>query len=191
MFSELLRQDRERSDLTVLGVVALLATIVYSALYPWRGYTVPVGLDTPVYLWSAHSAAALGLDAPGLLGRPGAFGAVATLLQLPVGGMTVIGAVQIAVIVAAALAAGALAGRVFGGRVGVIAGVTILVALFLTPLGDGYLSAAMFLASFTAGLAMVVDPARATWRASALAGASFAAGALSHPVFATIGVPVV
>jgi hypothetical protein len=176
----------------LLALAGLVAALAYALIYPWRGFTVPIGLDTPVYLWSAQHAAAFGLDAGGLLGRLGAFGAVATLLEvLPVGDLTVIAAAQVALIVVAALAAAAFTATTFGAHVVLMTGITVLVALFLTPLAYGYLSASMFLASFTAGLAVLVRSAQETWRSVVLAGALFTAGALSHPLFVTIGLPVV
>jgi hypothetical protein len=180
------------SPLAVLATAALLSVLAYALIYPWRGFSVPIGLDTPVYLWSSRHAAVFGLDAPGLLGRPGAFGTIATLFELlPTSDLTVVAAVQPAVIVTAALASAAFVAAKFGARIGLVAMITVGVALFLTPLADGYIAAAMFLASFTAGLAMLVRSCDESWRTSAMAGSLFAAGALSHPLFAMMGLPIV
>jgi hypothetical protein len=175
-----------------LAAVSLLAASAYTVIYPWRGLTVPIGYDTPVYLWSARYAATFGLDAPGLLSRPGAFGTAATLLSLmPVGDATVVAVLQVAVIVMVALAAAAFSATVFGSRAVAMAITALVVALFLTPLAMGFLSAGIFLASFTAGLAVLVRSADGPARSVVLAGALFTAAALSHPYLSLVGVFVV
>lgn len=175
-----------------LAAVSLLAASAYTLIYPWRGLTVPIGYDTPVYLWSSRYAATFGLDAPGLLSRPGSFGTGATLLGLmPVGDATVVAVLQVAVIVVAALAAAAFSATVFGARAMPMAITALVVALFLTPLAMGFLSAAMFLALFTAGLAVLVRSVNGAVRSAVVAGALFTAAALSHPYLSLVGVVVV
>jgi hypothetical protein len=179
-------------DVLWLVVVALLAASAYTLIYPWRGHTVPIGYDTPVYLWAGRYAATFGLDAPGLLARPSAFGFIAMLFSLtPTGHAAVIASLQVAVLVVAGLAAAAFSATVFGSGTITVAITSLVVTLFLTLLAEGFLSAAMFVALFSAGLAFLVRSSDETTRATPLAGALFMGAALSHPYFSLIGLPVV
>jgi hypothetical protein len=176
--------------IVVLGGIAAVATLAYTLVYPWRGFRLPIGFDAPVYLWSGLRAAAFGLDDGMLVPRPGAFGLAATLSSSPLPDMTSVASLLIAVVVAAALAAAAWVASTFGARLALAVSVTLAVTFFLTPLANGYLSAGLFLASFTAAVTVLAAATERTWRTTILVAMLLTAAGLGHPLFAVIGVPI-
>ena len=71
----------------VVGAVAALAILAfYVVVYPIKGVEVALGSDTPVYVWWARRAGALGLTAFQAGSRPGftaAFAALSDVLRMP------------------------------------------------------------------------------------------------------------
>src|SRR5207344_2280849 len=80
--SEPAGRDRRAAPIAVLGVVAVGVLAFYVVRYPVRGFRVPLGSDTPVYIWWSRLAGAVGLGPGGTGGRPGIVGLPATLSRV-------------------------------------------------------------------------------------------------------------
>jgi hypothetical protein len=166
-----------------LAAVVLLAG--YLAHILLNDYRFPIGPDGPVYAWRASYAAEVGIaEVPG--GRPGILAILLTLggaLSLePVDAVTLLGPVAA---VAVGLAGAALLEASLGPNlVRAMAG-AILTGAFAAYLAGGWLSNIVLTATFLAALAALAL-AESSWRAVAGAAALLAAGALTHPLFATV-----
>ena len=183
------RPRLDAGPIALAAVTGLLVVALFVVVYPVGGYRVPLGSDTPGYVWWARRAAALGLSAADTGGRPLTVGTMAALsgaLGLPVAAVT--SAVGPALAAALSLAAAALLHAALGPdrlRFGLAA---VLTAGFLSFLVPGYFSTLAFGACFVAALAVLAHGADRPHAATALvAGVLLGAGGAAHPQFLLVG----
>ena len=198
------RAGRRSLELGLPAAVALGVVAFYVVLYPIHGYRVPIGSDTPVYIWWTRLAGASGLGPLETGARPGIVALLATLARVT--GMTdetAAGAAAPPLAAAVALAAAAFAGRAtLSSRprrrfllVGLFTGAFLV---FLVP---GYLSTLGFGALWLAALAAAAEGFhRPTWRPVVAGGvlavtggpggaarALVAGAGLQRPLFLAVG----
>lgn len=161
-----------------------------------NGYGTPLGPDAPVYLWWTRLAGVDGLSA---VPRPGV-PALALTLQgaLHVRLTAVTAALEVALAVAVGCACWALA-RAGGADRAVSWVAGLLGGTFAVHLASGYLATLAFAVGFVAGIAVLglgdAPPALASRprggaRETVAAALLFAAAALSHPLFAPLGLAI-
>jgi len=181
----------------VLVAAALL--LAYVVVYPLFGLRVTIGSDTPVYVWWARLAGAVGMGPLGSGARPGVVGLVATLARVtPAPTAGVVAGLLPALAVATGLAAGALVDLILGPHRVRFVLVAAFTGAYLSLLADGYVSTLAFGAAFVAALACFAaalpDGNEAARRHRALAlvagGGLVAAAGLSHPLFLALGAGV-
>lgn len=170
------------------GWTAGFVLLFYVALYPIHGFHVALGSDTPVYVWWARYAGAIGIGGLGTRARPAISGLVATLARVT--GITASGIAEtLAPLLAAslALAAGALVLAALGRDRRRFALGVVLAGSFLSLMVAGYLSTLAFGTAFVAALAVAAkrtDPADHPGpRAVAAIAALVAAAGLFHLLF--------
>lgn len=174
------------SEALIVALVAALLLGFYLLVYPLRGYSFPIGADSPVYLWWTRLAGHDGLSA--VRTRPGV-PALALLLRGTLGLSDVqsIAVIGPALAAAAGLGAGSLAVLAGTGdrrRRGTWALASLLAGAFAAPLADGYLASLCFAAVFLAACALLTTGLRP---ATAGATALLSAGSLLHPAFFLLG----
>ena len=170
---------RTRTDLALLGVLAVELLLFFLLPTLRRHMQFSVGPDVPVYLWWARVGASEGISL--VRDRPG----IAVMLpvvsgtwHLPI--VAAAAGLQYAMAASVGVAATALVrGRAQGGRAGwLLAGA--LAGVFAVHLGGGFISNLGFtLAFFSAGTALAVRSRRGTDAAALLLGG----GGLVHPQF--------
>jgi hypothetical protein len=179
-------RTRGSTDLLLLGTLLLVVLGIF--LFPQflHGYTVPVGPDLPVYLWWARVGAAEGISLVGA--RPGTPVLIPTLASaFGIGLVPAVGGLQYAMGPAIAAAGAALLrGRGSGARPAWLAG-GLLVGVWATHLGGGYVANLAFVAPFLAAAAAL---ARRTRRGAVGSGILLAGGGLAHPQFFVVGVVI-
>jgi hypothetical protein len=183
---------RERRLDWLVVAVALGVLAFFLVVYPVFGYRVAIGSDTPVYVWWARRAGALGLSSSNTGGRPGLVGSVAVLSEvLRVPAAWLAAALAPALAAVAGLAGGAFAERSLGHDRARFAIGGFLVGIFLTNLVPGYLSTLAFLGLTVAALAVVAGAlANRGWGPILGAGMLGGAAILSHPLFTPLGAVV-
>src|SRR2546425_260941 len=71
-----------RRDVLIPAAVGIAVVVAFVLIYPARGYRIPLGSDTPVYVWWARLAGTVGLGSFQTGTRPGIVGLLATLAHL-------------------------------------------------------------------------------------------------------------
>jgi hypothetical protein len=174
----------------VAVAVGLGATMAFFLIvYPLHGNQVPVGFDTPVYVWWSRFAAVTGLSASALPSRPLIIGVISTLSEVTgIPTAWLISAIGPVLCVATSLTMASLVRRSFGGgRLRFIV-TFVLVAIFSTNLVIGYFSTLAFAALFLAGLTCVVDGLIEKRKWTAISGGVLMGTAgLAHPIFLGVG----
>jgi hypothetical protein len=66
----------------LLGWAVSAVLLFHVAVYPLNRWRVPIGSDTPAYVWWARYAGVTGLNAPEVAARPLIIGAIATLSEV-------------------------------------------------------------------------------------------------------------
>lgn len=179
-------QVPQASDGWWLVVVVLGLGAFWSSPYWWRGLTMPIGPDVPVYLWWARLAASEGLGAAGH--RPGAAAAILSLSSvLNIQLLPVIAALLIAAAVSLALAGGILIRAATGSRLAWLLG-TILVGLYARFLLWGFVANLILVALFLAAMAVIAQTGR---RGVATAAFLLVGAGLAHPYFYLLSVIVI
>jgi hypothetical protein len=180
---------RPWADSVHLGWAVAAALLFYVAAYPLNKGHVPIGSDTPVYVWWSRYAGVTGLGSAALPARPLIIGAIATLSDLPgtpaAWLVSVIGPV---LSVANAMAMAAFTWVALGrDRLGFI--LTLLFVSFYTMfLVAGFFSTLAFSAIFLAGLTCLVwSLVHEERRTVAGAGVLIGAAGLAHPIFMVLG----
>jgi hypothetical protein len=127
--------------------------VLYLLPHALRSLHLPLGLDAPVYIWSARYAGAIGLDAPGLIPRPAAFALVDLIARSTGVPHALIVAALIAVAATmAALATAAVASLISRRTSTALVIVVLLVTGAYLTRTAGYLSATLSLALVAASL---------------------------------------
>lgn len=185
------RGEAARS-LLVCGALAALVLAFYVATYPVRGVRVPLGSDTPVYIWWARFAGAEGIGAFRTGGRPGIVGLLATLATVTRFPESAVAVAAGPVLAAAAALAAAAWGHSSLGRDRLrFALMALLTGSFLSLMVQGYLSTLAFSASFLAALACLAFAIDGrAWAPAAGGGLLLAAGGSAHPAFLLLAAPV-
>ena len=174
------------------GVIALFITAFYVLVYPVKSLRVPLGSDTPVYVYWARRAAALGLRSPATGGRPVTVGILASLaatLRIPVAGVA--SAIGPALAITLALAVAALLDLSVGRSrlLFVVAG--LLTGVFVAAMVSGYFATLTFGVLFVAGVACIAGNFGRTDRMPTAAAALLVATAgLAHPRFLLLALVV-
>jgi hypothetical protein len=179
------------SDLVPVVGVAVSVLLFFVVLYPALGLRVPIGSDSPVYVWWSRYAGAAGLGSFETGTRPAIVGlvaAVAGISRLQAAAVTASLSPVLAVslsLAAAAFGAGSVAHprpRTAFSLAGVLVGVSLG---FLVP---GYLSTLAFLSPFLAALAVLAfGCGRRGARLWLGTGLLLVAAGLSHPLFLLLG----
>ncbi len=174
------------------GWTAGFVLAFYVVLYPVHGYRVPIGSDTPVYVWWARYAAVSGMGGLGTRGRSGIVGLLASLSRvtgLPVSAVT--GAIAPALAVALALAAGALIHATVGPDRPRFVLTVALTGGFLSLMVPGYLSTLAFGAMFVAALAALAEGLEGPGLAPVAGAAALIGGAgVAHLLFLALAAAV-
>ena len=174
---------------SVAPVVVVAGSVLafYVLLYPALGLRVPIGSDSPVYVWWSRYTGAAGLGELQTGTRPAILGlltSIAGVTRLPAAAATA--ALGPVLAVALSLAAATFAvGSVRHPRQRLaVALVGVLVGVFLGFVVPGYLSTLAFLAPFMAALTVLMLAAGQPGAGAAMAaGLLLAAAGLSHPLF--------
>jgi hypothetical protein len=174
------------------GWTAGFVLAFYLVLYPIHGYRVPIGSDTPVYVWWARYAGVSGIGGLGTRGRSAIVALLASLSRLT--GLPVAAVAEaIAPVLAAALAlaAGALVHATVGRDRPRFVLTVALTGGFLSLMVPGYLSTLAFGALFVAALAALAEGLEGSGLAP-VAGAAALIGAagLAHLLFLTLAAAV-
>jgi len=178
------------SRYAIAVAVGLGATMAFFLIvYPLHGNRVPVGFDTPVYVWWSRFAAVTGLSASALPSRPLIIGAISTLSEVTgIPTAWLISAIGPVLCVATSLTMASLVRRSFGGGQLCFMVTFVLVAIFSTNLLFGYFSTLAFAAIFLAGLTCVVDSLMEKRKWTAISGGVLmGAAGLAHPIFLGVG----
>ena len=174
------------------GVTAVLLAF-FLAIYPYRGFRLPVGSDAPVYLWWSRLAAHEHLNA---VGTRAGFPALALMLagSLHVSLVQVLAGIGAALAVSTGLAALALVRTspelpLRGARARSVAAslAAVLAGTFAVHLAGGYFANLAFVAIFLAASALLATPART---GPVAACGLLAAGVLVHPAFFLVGAAI-
>ena len=178
--------------LSTCGWTAGFVLAFYLVLYPIHGYRVPIGSDTPVYVWWARYAGVSGIGGLGTRGRSAIVALLASLSRvtgLPVA--AVAGAIAPALATALALAAGALVHATVGRDRPRFVLTVALTGGFLSLMVPGYLSTLAFGALFVAALAALAEGLEGPGPAP-VAGAAALIGAagLAHLLFLALAAAV-
>jgi hypothetical protein len=158
----------------------------YVVLYPVKGIRVPLGSDTPVYVWWARYAGAVGLETFGG-GRPATVALLAALARISGEPITAVaGALPPALAASLGLAAAALTEASLGPDRTRFVLVAVLTGAFLSLMVPGYLSTLAFGALFVCGLACVAEDLRSgrrRWAPVVAAAVLIGAAGLAHALF--------
>ena len=178
----------------VIAVCALGILAFFVALYPALGLRVPIGSDSPVYMWWARLGGANGLGPLGTGARPASVGLVAALSGRSPSGTAAV-AESLGPVLAVALALAASAFAVTSVRHPrprlAFAFASAFVGAFLSYLVPGYLSTLAFLTGLVGMLAVIALSAGSVGAGSfLLPGALLAAAGLFHPLFLVLGAGV-
>ncbi len=179
-----------RATARSIATVVLVAAIVlafFVVLYPALGLRVPIGSDSPVYVWWSRYAGAAGMGSFQAGSRPAVVGLLASIVgitRLPASAATAALGPVLAVALALAAATFAVASVRHPRERLALTLVGILVGVFLGFIVPGYLSTLAFLAPFLAALAVLVVAAGSPG-AGGMLGTGFllTAAGLSHPLF--------
>jgi hypothetical protein len=176
----------------LVGGAALLVLAFYVLVYPFHGYHVALGSDTPVYIWWTRYAGASGLGDFGTGPRSGliaAFSTLSTVTGVPVADLAAVLGPVLAV--ALGLAAGALVSAAFGQAPGRTALTVMLTGTFLSLLVPGWFSTLGFGALFVAGCAVLAAGLDGPgWRPIAAAAVLFGMAGLFHSLFLVVAAVV-
>ncbi|HEX2267113.1 MAG TPA: hypothetical protein VHI97_02780, partial [Actinomycetota bacterium] len=184
--------------IAIAALLRLALIAFYVVVYPVRGVEVALGSDTPVYVWWARRAGALGLSAFQAGPRPGIvapLAAIADLLRIPVAGV----ASAIGPVLATSLgfAVAAFVDLSLGRDQFRFVLTAMFTATFLSLLVAGYFSTLAFGVLFVAALGCLVAGAHAPAKKEHGRGSSIAAvllfgvAAMAHPQFAVFGAAVI
>lgn len=184
--------DRLRFPI-LLGGAVISALLFYLIVYPLKGTHVPLGLDTPIYVWWSRLAGAAGLRIPAIGGRPlvvGALAALSDLTSIPEARLIVAIGPVLSVAMSAAIACLVYEG--FGhDRLDFVL-TFLLVNFFSVNLVLGYFSTLAFAAVFFAGMTCLVEGMTRHRPASTVAaGVLIGLAVLAHPIFAVLAVPLI
>jgi hypothetical protein len=184
--------------LMLLGLLAVAIIVFYVVVYPVRGIEVGLGSDTPVYVWWARRAGALGLSAFQAGPRPGIvapLAAIADVLRIP--------------IAAVASTIGPVLATSLGFAVAVFVDLSlgrdplrfvltaVFTATFLSLLVAGYFSTLAFGLLFVTALGCLVAGAPGSVekehgrRSTVAAFLLFALAVMAHPHFVVFGAAVI
>jgi hypothetical protein len=174
----------------MVPIGAALAVVAYFVvLYPALGLRVPIGSDSPVYVWWARFAGAEGLGGLHTGSRPAIVGLLAALAGITrvqtAAVVEVLGPILAASLAVAAAGLARVAVAQPRPRLGFLLS-ALLAGAFLGYLVPGYLSTLAFLGGFVAMLAVVAAAAgSASGGLAAVVGGGLllSAGGLSHPQF--------
>ena len=185
-------QHRAAADLWPVAVAGGAVMVALLATYPIRGFTLPIGPDSPVYAWWAALAEHEGLSA--IAHRPGVPGLTLLLSGLP--GLSrprVLAALGPVLAATTSLGAGAI---VLAARAGDRAATpsrweasvaALLAGGLASMLANGYFASLVVLALLLASATLLVSPARS---AVVAAGALLAAGLMAHPLVFAVAAAV-
>ncbi|HEX2089031.1 MAG TPA: hypothetical protein VHI54_03725 [Actinomycetota bacterium] len=191
------RRVRARRIATAV-LFPLVLVAFYVVIYPARGVEVALGSDTPVYVWWARRAGALGLSAFQAGSRPGIvapLAAMADVLRIPVAG--VVSAIGPALATSLGFAVAAFVDLALGRDPFRFVLTAVFTATFLSLLVAGYFSTLAFGLLFVAALACLLTRAHALAekdhrRAATVATVLlFAVAVMAHPQFLIFGAVVV
>lgn len=179
-------------DALLVAGLALAIVIAFAGVASARGFRLPLGSDTPVYVWWARRAQAFGLGAADTGGRPALVGALAALeAVLPAGMSTVAAAVGPVLAAVTGVGTAALVHVALGAHRLRFLLVAAFTASFLSLLVPGYFSTLAFAALFVAALACLGRSFGAgRWGSVAAAAALGGVAGLSHPIFLAVGAAV-
>jgi hypothetical protein len=187
--TELVKPGRAASGVLALVATSIVVLVFYAAPYVVRGFRVPIGNDTAVYVWWARYAQVAGLQAPGIGHRPGIIGALAVIssfLHLPVAWVAPAFGPVLAVCVGLAVAA--FVASTFGPDRILMTLTVLFTAIFLVPMVSGYLATLMFGAILVAAFCCLVwRLAESGWWRAVAPGVLVGAAGLAHPIFLGLG----
>ena len=174
-----------RADLLTATACAVFVLAFYVVLYPLHGYRVPIGSDTPVYVWWSRLSAAIGIGGLGTRSRALMAGLIATLARVTgTSDGAVAESLGPALGASLALGAGALVQAALGRDRLRFVLAAVLTGSFLSLMVAGYLSSVAFGSMFLAVLAVLATATRGTRWSGVVAGAALlAAAGLSHLLF--------
>ena len=164
----------------------------YGSLYPLRGFRVPLGSDTPAYIWWASYAGAEGMGPFRTGTRPGIVAILATLSRVWPGPLTDVAA-AIGPVMAVTVALGAAAWvDVSLGRDRIRFWMTVVLAgTFLSLMVAGYFPTLAFGTMFLAAMTcLAANMERRAWLPLLGAGALVGAAAAAHFLFLTLGAAI-
>jgi hypothetical protein len=178
---------RPGRDTLVPIISALTVLAFFVVLHPVLGLRVPIGSDSPVYVWWARFAGAEGLGGLQTGSRPAIVGLLAALSGIThvqtAAVVEVLGPVLAASLAVAAAGLARIAVSQARPRLGFLLS-ALLSGAFLGYLVPGYLSTLAFLGAFVAMLAVVAAAAGRGGIAAAIGGGLLlSAAGLSHPQF--------
>jgi hypothetical protein len=188
--------------IAIAALVPLALIGFYVVVYPIKGVEVALGSDTPVYLWWARRAGALGLNASQAGPRPGIvapLAAIADLLRIPAA--AVASAIGPVLATSLGFSVAAFVDLSLGRDRFRFVLTAVFTATFLSLLVAGYFSTLAFGLLFVAALAclVVVPPPEpfskeTSFQRRGSAGAAvllFTMAAMAHPQFLGFGAAVI
>lgn len=184
--------------IAIAALLRLALIAFYVVVYPVRGLEVALGSDTPVYVWWARRAGALGLSAFQAGPRPGIvapLAAIADVLRIPVA--AVASAIGPALATSLGFAVAAFVELSLGRDPFRFVLTAVFTATFLSLLVAGYFSTLAFGVLFVAAMGCLVAGAHASaekdQRRGTIAAAVllFGVATMAHPQFAVFGAAVI
>jgi len=180
------------ADLLTATACAVFVLAFYVVLYPLHGYRVPIGSDTPVYVWWSRLSGAIGIGGLGTRSRALVAGLMATLARVTgASDAAVAESLGPALGASLALGAGALVHAALGRDRPRFVLAAVLTGSFLSLMVAGYLSTVAFGSMFLAVLTVLATATRVGRWSAVVAGAGLlAAAGLSHLLFLALAAAV-